>query len=70
MQLQAEVEQTQAVADAAGIEYDKAQDAYDEQALVTQKYQEQADAAQAESDASRKTADNCSPSSARPAAAT
>ena len=41
---------------AAGIEYEKAQNAFDEQALITQQYQEQADAAQAESDASRKTA--------------
>jgi len=56
-QLQAEVEQTQAVAVAAGIEYEKAQNAFDEQAFITQKYREQADAAQAESDASRKAAD-------------
>jgi murein DD-endopeptidase MepM/ murein hydrolase activator NlpD len=56
VRLQAEVEQTQAVAEAAGIEYEKAQNAYDEQALVTQEYQAQADVAQAESDASRKAA--------------
>ena len=56
VRLQAEVEQTQAVAEAAGIEYEKAQNAYDEQALITQKYQDQANAAQAESDASRKAA--------------
>ena len=54
--MQAEVEQTQAVAEAAGIEYEKAQNAYDMQALVTQKLQEQADAAQTESDASKKKA--------------
>jgi murein DD-endopeptidase MepM/ murein hydrolase activator NlpD len=56
VRLQAEVAQTQAVAEAAGIEYEKAQNAYDEQALIAQKYQEQADAAQAESGASRKAA--------------
>lgn len=54
--LQAAVEKTQADADAKGVIYGKAQDAYDAQEYTTQTLQAQADAAQKQADAAKKTA--------------
>lgn len=55
--LQAEVTRTQADAEAKGLLYDEAQTAYDEQVLVTQNLQGQADAASAEALSAQKAAE-------------
>jgi murein DD-endopeptidase MepM/ murein hydrolase activator NlpD len=54
--LQAAVDKTQADADAKGVIYGKAQDAYDAQEYTTQTLQSQADAAQKQADTAKKTA--------------
>jgi murein DD-endopeptidase MepM/ murein hydrolase activator NlpD len=55
-QLQAEVERTQADAMAKGEVYEQAQDAFDAQAIITQKLQAQADEAQQKAQESKKKA--------------
>jgi murein DD-endopeptidase MepM/ murein hydrolase activator NlpD len=55
--LQAAVDSTQADADAKGVAYGKAQDAFDAQEYIVQTYQGQIDVAQAKADETKKTAD-------------